>query len=1189
MTSTTAAEQLDSDHPWPGLESYQESAREFFHGRDHELTSLLSHVLEAPITVLYGASGLGKTSLLRAGLFPLLREHHLLPVYVRFDFEPGAAPFTRQLHQSVYNTIRADVPDPVLPFQDESLWEYLHRADLELSSAQNYLLTPVIVLDQFEELFTLGARVPHLVREFRNELADLAENRIPIDLAARIEDDGDVAARFHLRKRNYKLLISLREDCLPELEGWRELIPELRHSRMRLLRMRAPEAVDAVHKPAEEMMPRSLARRVVGIIAGEDLRRARDTAYADVDHPGGDSGVWGASGAPEGAPGVEPGLLSLFCRELNEDRKRRGQSHFDERLVEDGRRDILSNYYLSCVRDLPPRVAQFIESELITEKGFRNSYAREDAVPLRLTDDELTRLIGARLLRLEERYGAQRIELTHDVLTGVIRERRDQRRAEEKAALAARVESRQAELEATQRRAATLRKRSRILVAVLAVTAVVALVAVMLGVQAVQARHQAQTLLQGKLIAQRQILIAQAQDMLAGTQPGGDARAFQQILAARALPVPSDDGPLYTAVAQRASTLKIITGHVGAVNGVVFSPDGHRLATAGLDKTLRVWDAETGQQVGAPLTGHEDNVIGVAFSPDGHRLASASLDKTARVWDAETGQQVGASLRGHTGSVLGVAFSPDGSRLATASTDRTVQLWDARTGDPVGARLVGHTGSVVSVAFSPDGQRLATGSDDQTVRVWDARTGQPVGAPLVGHIGPVLSVAFSPDGHRLASASMDKTVRVWDADTGRGIGPPLSGHTGPVQSVAFSPDGHRLATASADQTVRLWDADTGRDRGPSLSGHGGIVNGVVFSPDGRRLATASSDGTVRLWDAGQPFGAPLAGHTGAVNSVAFSPDGRRLASASDDQSVRLWDAATGQAAGMPLLGHTGNVNSVAFSPDGRRLASASADQTVRLWDTGIRQQVGAPLMGHTGSVLSVVFSPDGRQLASAGADQTVRLWDAASGKSIAALTGHTGKVDSVVFSPDGRRLASASDDGTVRLWDAGTGQSVATLTGHAGPVLGVAFSPDGRRLATAESEGTVRLWNAGTGQSVGDPLKGNGGAVNAVVFGPNGRRLAAAESEGTVRLWDATTGQPFGAFHEGHTGPVLSVVFSPDGQRLASAGADTTVRLWPADASPEMLCAKLTTNMSREQWRDWVSPDMAYVRLCPGLPIAGES
>jgi len=1187
VTSATAAEQLDSDNPWPGSESFDENARAFFHGRDHESASLLSHVLDAPITVLYGRSGLGKTSLLRAGLFPLLRDRHFLPVYVRLHLEPGAAPLTRQVHQSVYDSIRADVPDPMLPLKDESLWEYLHRADLVLRSEQDDLLTPVIVLDHFEELFTPGEWVPDLVREFRNELGDLAENRVPADLAARIADDEGVAARFNLRKSNYKLLISLREDFLPELEGWRQLIPALGHSRMRLLCMQERDALDAVHKPAEEMMPRALARRVVGIVAGEDLHRAPDTVFADGDHPGDDLGTWGASGAPE----VEPALLSIFCRELNEERKRRGQNHFDEQLVEDASRDILSNFYLSCVRDLPPSVAQFIESELITETGFRNEYVREEAVPSRLTDDELTRLIESRLLRLEERYGAQRIELTHDVLAGVVREHRDRLRAEDaekKAASAVRADSQQAELAATKRHAVALRKHSRSLIAALVVTAIVALVAVMVGLQAVQARHEAQMQLQQKLIAQRQILIAQAQDMLAGTQPGGDARALQQILAARALPLPADNGPLYTAVAQRASTLKIITGHTAAVNGVAFSPDGHRLATVSLDKTVRVWDAGTGQQVGAPMTGHEDNVIGVAFSPDGRRVASASMDMTARVWDVETGQLVGAPLRGHTGSVLGVAFSPDGNWLATASTDRTVQLWDARTGYPVGTRLVGHTGSVVSVAFSPDGQRLATASDDQTVRLWDARSGQQVGAPLVGHLGPVLSVVFSPDGHRLASASMDKTARVWNADTGQGLGPPLTGHSGPVQSVAFGPDGHRLATASADQTVRLWDADTGRDRGRSLTGHGGIVNGVVFSPDGRRLATASSDSTVRLWDAGQSFGAPLTGHTGSVNSVVFSPDGHRLASASDDQSVRLWDPDTGLPVGAPLLGHTGNVNSVAFSPDGRRLASAGADQTVRLWDAVTGQQVGTPLTGHTGSVLGVVFSPDGRQLASAGADQTVRLWDAATGKWVATLTGHAGKVNSVVFSPDGRRLASAGGDPTVRLWDAGTGQSVAMLTGHAGPVLGVAFSRDGRWLATASADETVRLWDAATGQSIGDPLKGSDGAVNAVVFSPNGRRLATAESDGTVQLWDATTGQPFGAFLGGHTGSALSVVFSPDGQRLASAGADTTVRLWPADASPEMLCAKLTSNMSRQQWRDWVSPDMDYVTLCPGLPIAGS-
>ena len=372
---------------------------------------------------------------------------------MRFELKPGAAPLTLQLHHSVRDSIRAAVPDAMLPSDGESLWEYLHRNDFELWSARNYPLTPVIVLDQFEELFTLGERVPDLVLDFRNELGDLAENRIPADLAARIEDDETMAERFNLRSRNYKLLISLREDFLPALEEWCQLIPALARSRQRLLPLRTGDAFEAVRKPAENLMTDELAHRVVDIIAGADLHPGGDTAQADADR----------AGDGRGASEVEPALLSLFCRELNEERKRRGQTQFDEALVEDARRDILSNYYSSSVRDLP-HVARFIESELITEKGFRDSYAREDAVPSRLTDDELARLISSRLLRLEEYHGAQRIELTHDVLTGVVREHRDRRRAEEeRAAFAQAAARREAELDRERRVGRRLRWLSAVL------------------------------------------------------------------------------------------------------------------------------------------------------------------------------------------------------------------------------------------------------------------------------------------------------------------------------------------------------------------------------------------------------------------------------------------------------------------------------------------------------------------------------------------------------------------------------------------------------------------------------------------------------------------------------------------------------------------------------------------------------
>jgi len=196
MTTATSPMQLDEDNPWPGLQFFDESTHAFFFGRDREIQSLSDHVLEAPVTVLYGRSGLGKTSLLHAGLFPVLRERNFLPIHVRFQLKPEAAELTSQLKRAVHDSIRAEAPDAVLPADEESLWEYLHRTDFELWSAQNYPLTPVIVLDQFEELFTLGKQVPGLVDDFRDELGDLAENRIPTDLCSRI--DNDAAAAEHL-------------------------------------------------------------------------------------------------------------------------------------------------------------------------------------------------------------------------------------------------------------------------------------------------------------------------------------------------------------------------------------------------------------------------------------------------------------------------------------------------------------------------------------------------------------------------------------------------------------------------------------------------------------------------------------------------------------------------------------------------------------------------------------------------------------------------------------------------------------------------------------------------------------------------------------------------------------------------------------------------------------------------------
>ena len=276
----------------------------------------------------------------------------------------------------------------------------------------------------------------------------------------------------------------------------------------------------------------------------------------------------------------------------------------------------------------------------------------------------------------------------------------------------------------------------------------------------------------------------------------------------------------------------------------------------------------------------------VAWSPDGKYIVSGLDDKTVRIWDAATGQPIGAPLAGHTGSIESVAVSPNGKYIVSGSADMKVRLWNATTGRPIGAPLTGHKGSVDGVAVTPDSKYVVSGAFDKTVRVWDAATGNPVGVPIEER-AYVSSVAVSPDGKCIISGSWDHAVRIWDVTTGQAVGKPLEGHTGAAWKVAVSPDGKYIVSGSGenpdsasgqpDNTVRLWDAATGKPIGAPLTGHTDLVLSVAVSPDGQYIVSGSRDGTVLIWDAatGQPVGAPLLMPSAAL-SVAFDKSGARI-------------------------------------------------------------------------------------------------------------------------------------------------------------------------------------------------------------------------------------------------------------------------------------------------------------------------
>ncbi|HYO14661.1 MAG TPA: hypothetical protein VE685_15815 [Thermoanaerobaculia bacterium] len=1190
---------VDAENPWPGLASFREADHGFFYGRESEVDELLRLVLRERLTVLFGLSGLGKTSLLHAGLFPRLREENVFPVYVRLDLseEEGAAPDLVAQTRAAISREAAAAGVEAPPFgESETLWESFHREGADFWNARNRLVTPLLVFDQFEEVFTLGRRSPAHARSvegFLGELVALCEGAPPEAVRARLEEHPEEARELSFSRHPYKILLSLREDFVPDLEGLRGRIRLISQNRFRLLRMNGANALQVVTRPGAALVEPDVAERVVRFVAGRG--EADETSLAELE--------------------VEPALLSVVCRELNNKRRRQGAPRITADLLQGNREEILSDFYERSLADLPKEVGIFLEEKLLTTSGYRDSVALENALETPgVTRKAIEKLTDRRLLRIEDRGGVQRIELTHDVLSGVVRASRDSRRQRE---AQARVEEARREAEEKERRMRAELRRTRrmsllfLFLGLLAITAAVwgwvmrsravdAEIEIRRAVLEAAARlvqtgntpdalahfaHAARMNPEGPLVRSwlinlllhegwpvpEAVMVHPKSVLAASFSPDGrlvatgsadgkarlwDARTGRAVGAPLAHSGPvsalsfSPDGRLLaTASADRTARLwHIRTGrlhvpplqHGGNLTAALFSPDGTTLATASGDGSARLWETATGRLLHTLAHAGEWPVRSLAFSPDGTMLATGSEDGRALTWDARTGRTLAA--RRHGATVWAVAFNPGSTQVASGAENGTAWIWNPRTGEPAGKRL-SHQSAVYTLGFSPDSRVLATGADDNRVRIWDAALCQPVGDSL-NHASSVNSLQFDPrKPTRLLTVSGDGTARLWDARAGEAEGEPLR-HAGAVLSAAFDPrDSQRVLTASEDGTARLWVLRES-PRSTQILSRGGIVTMLRFSPDGRLLAASSADGTARLWEIGtRPRPRAILRHGAGVTSVAFTADSRRLATTSDDRTARLWETATGTPDGAPLR-HESAVLSSGFSPDGRLLATAMSNGTALLWDLQSRQRIAA--LRHPDELLSAAFSPDGRLLLTASADSTARLWEVPSGRPASPPLRHEAPLTSAAFSPDGRTVVTTSGDDTARLWEVSSGRRLHVLN-HRGPVYHAAFSPDGRQVATASGDDLAVVWDTATGAPILHTIRHNG-AVWFVQFSPDGQRLLTASEDNTVGLWETSTGLPI-AQRVVHGGGVWMAVFGPGGRRIASSSSDGTTRLWDSPSA----------------------------------------
>ena len=1099
--------------PYRGLFHFGPGDAEYFFGRKSFITNLFQATQTRNFIPLLGASGSGKSSVVFAGLVPKLQQEG----HWQFThFRPGSDPF-HALALALVPLYTTNLNETERLAQARQLANYLRDGDISLADVvaqiqQNYPSERVLVIaDQFEELYTLCPDET-IRRNFLDKLTTSPFERV-----------GMV------------LVLTMRADFLGNALSYRPFADVLQNTDLKLGPMNREELTEVIEKPAQKLgvtLEAGLVERILDDVESEpgnlpllefaltELWQRRQgqqlthLAYTEIGQVQGALARHANEEYHKLSEAQREQMRRIFIQlvrpgEGTEDTRRLAtkaelgavnwalvKQLADARLVVTSRSEEAQVETVEVVHEALIRNWGELRGWMDTDRVFRAWQERLRGAMgqwQKTQGDEGSWLRGAALAEAEEQLKKRPEDISQseqDFIRQSLQERERIKQAE----------------------AARRRREIRTAWGIAAGSLVAVVVSTGLGLMAWKQTQQAELNLAN----------ARGFSSLSLFDRGKELEAFVEAIKAGK-----------TLQKQQASDTKV---------------------TNALQELLNRKSERN------RLEGHGSYVHSVNFSCDGKTLVSGSDDKTIKLWNVETGQKL-HTLKGHGGPVYSVNFSPDeGKTLVSGSDDKNIKLWNVETGQEI-RTLKGHGGTVYSVNFSPDGKTLVSGSDDKTIKLWNVETGKEI-RTLKGHEGPVYSVNFSRNGKTLVSGSGDKTIKLWNVEKPEEIRT-LKGHNSRVRSVNFSHDGKTLVSGSWDNTIKLWNESTGQEI-LTLKGHEGPVWSVNFSPDeGKTLVSGSDDGTIKLWNV--EIVQTLKGHDDLVNSVEFSRNGKTLVSGSDDGTIKLWDVKTGEEI-RTLKGHDYPVRSVNFSPDGNTLVSGSDDKTIILWDVKTGKKIHT-FEEHNGLVRSVNFSPNGETLVSGSWDGTIKLWNVKTGKEIPTFhgfQGHHDRVRSVNFSPDGNTLVSGSDNKTITLWNVETGEEIHTLKRHDGRVRSVNFSPDGKTLVSGSYDKTIKLWNVEKRQEI-RTLKGHDGPVRSVNFSPDGKTLVSGSDDKTIKLWDVETGQEIRTLH-GHDSRVRSVNFSPDGNTLVSGSWDNTIKLWKVETDSNLL--NLDALMGRSC--DWV-------------------
>jgi WD40 repeat protein len=1091
---------------YPGTRPFADNKaeRKLFFGRDHEIRELLHQILSTNLLVVYGKSGLGKTSLLQAGIFPRLRERDLLPLPIRLnDLEQ---PPLDLFIQAITDQCHRDNID-YTPGEPSSLWEFFKTV---LFLRGETLQLPVLVVDQFEELFTL--QDDHRRAVIAQELADLTSARLPEKI--RSKRRAGVPLPYSDRPPEVKIVLVLREDYLGILQELTGKIPTILDQRYRLTAFDERQARAAMEEPArvedEHLFNTPIFRYEANVIS-------QMLTFLQ-----GRSGI------------IEPFQLQILCQYVEQQVRQQqadGQSQVlvNESYIGDDRsmEMILQNFYKDAVQKVSTkrqrkRAYRLCEEGLLNYRGQRLSLEEGELKrTYKVSSETLDTLVDVRLLRKEPRLESFYYEISHDSMAQSVANSR----------------------------------RFRIPKQVWYGGAA-CIVLILFGFLSI-AQQLRVTALRAEQAEIREKFLS---DQLAKNfwnkalherdenhDPLKASHYFMRAAKHATQPGVAKNAQLAGAVLVQNSALSAILAFDGGISDAGFQSDGKGVRIQSGDGTTYLWDVKTSTVSPVPsveIKNGSSESSKTVWSPDGKQFLTWHSDGTAELRDY--GGTVVTEFLGHEKAIWGAAFHPNGEQILTWGADGTARLWNPVTAT---ALTLQHAGVVRGAMYSPDGHRVLTWSDDRTARVWDHDTGNPLTAPL-SHKRRVWGAVFSADGNQILTWSEDGTACVWHSSSGKALTESLT-HKASVEGAIFDPKGKWVLTWSDDRTARMWDSTTGIALTPPLY-HPGVM-GASLSPEGRQILTWSPDGTVRLWAyiPDKVLSLPLRPQP-QVRRLAFSPEGDYILTLDSNSGVQLWDSTTGAALPLPPASKQPFRGAI-FRPNSKQILAWTDDGSIRLWRVVANEPHLLP-NDHTGTTWDVAFSPDDRStwgaVFSSDGKQLLTWGDAGAGT--ASLWNHPrrtpppitqqGRVRGAIFTPDGQQILTWSLNETARMWDSQTGAAITPRLTHKSPVRGAQFSPDGNRILTWTADGSLQLWDRRTRTLLPLTLTDTG-AVRGAAFSPDGFRLLTWDRKENLRLWDLATGAVLTPSFP-HQGQVRHAAISPNGLRILALDKQGAVRVW---------------------------------------------